>query len=103
MSATQTERAAWQRRATDTLHTILREHPHLPAIAWTIATAGCALTARVTIAGDIARNEAAFTAWATALHLSERRTQDGLFIRLSAHGQLDGTRINLSAITPNDR
>lgn len=101
MRATQTQRAAWQRRAAHTLTTILREHPHLPVAAWAIASAGCTLTARVSALDDSRHSEQVFTAWATALDLTERRTQcpDGIFIRLWAHGLLDGTQINLSATT----
>lgn len=104
MSATQAEQAAWQRRAAHTLTTILREHPHLPVIAWTITPAGAALTARVTTPGDPHHSQRIFTAWATTLHLTERRTRHpgDIFTRLSAHGHLDGTRINLSATTSND-
>jgi hypothetical protein len=101
---TEIQRAAWQRRAAHTLTTILHEHPHLPAIAWTIAPVGCALTARVSTCGDPGRSEQVFTAWRTALDLTEHRAHypDGIFIRLWAHGHLDGTRINLSATTSND-
>ena len=104
MRASEAQRAAWQRRAAHTLATILREHPHLPVVAWTVAAAGSALTARVTTPDDPYRSEQAFTAWRTALHLTERRTRhpDGTFTRLWAHGQLDGTRINLSATTSFD-
>jgi hypothetical protein len=101
VSAPLADRAAWQRRAAHTLAMILREHSHLPVIAWIIAPAGSALTARVSTCDDPGRSEQIFTAWRTALDLPERRTRypDGIFIRLWAHGHLDGTRINLSATT----
>jgi hypothetical protein len=104
VSATQTGRAAWQLRAALTLTTILREHPHLPVIAWTITPAGAALTARVTTPGDPHDSEQVFTAWASALDLTEHRTchPDDIITRLWAHGYLDHTRINLSAITSSD-
>lgn len=104
MNTTQTQRAAWQRRAAHTLSTILHEHPHLPAIAWSIACAGAALTAHITTPRDPHHSERVFTAWASALHLTQHRANDpdAIFIRLQAHGHLDGTRINLSATTSNE-
>lgn len=104
MSATLADRAAWQRRAAHTLTTILHEHPHLPAIVWTIASAGAALTAHITTPRHPSHSERVFTAWATALDLTEHRAHDpdGILIRLRAHGHLDGTRINLSATTSKD-
>jgi hypothetical protein len=98
VTATETQQAAWQRQAAHTLTLILREHPHLPVIAWTIASAGATLTARVTTPGH---SEQVFTAWATALDLTEGRTRhpNGAYIRLWAQGHIDGTRINLSTTT----
>lgn len=100
MMTSNTDRARWQRQAAHTLTEILRQHPRLPVIAWTITPVG--ICAHVSVPADPRRTEQVFTAWRTALHLPEQRhphPEGTGHVHLHARGQFNGIRVSLTATT----
>ena len=68
---TQVEQWLWQRRAAGELAAILAAHRDLPAIAWTIAPAGCTLAGKVNAAAPAGQVRAVFASWRAALGLHD--------------------------------
>ncbi len=68
---TQGERARWQRQAAAELGQILRAHPGLPCISWTVGPSGPVLAGQVSGLAPAAQVREAFTAWRLALALEE--------------------------------
>jgi hypothetical protein len=69
--STQVEQWLWQRRAVGELAGILAVHRDLPAIAWTIAPAGCTLAGHVNALASAGQVRATFAGWSAALGLQE--------------------------------
>jgi hypothetical protein len=68
---TQAERSRWQRRAATELASILRMHPDLPILAWTVGSAGSILLGRLVAPVTAPEARARFDTWQTALGLAE--------------------------------
>jgi hypothetical protein len=68
----QVEQWLWQRRAAGELTAILAAHRDLPAIAWTVAPAGCTLAGHINGLASAGQVRATFTGWRAALGLGER-------------------------------
>jgi hypothetical protein len=69
----QAEQAAWQRRATAELATILDAHADLPLITWTVGPAGSVLVGQVSGLASSAPVREVFTAWRKGLVLEDER------------------------------
>jgi hypothetical protein len=102
-AATPADRARWQRQSAHTLPTILDTHRHLPVLVWTVTAAGISARVLVTDAMHSALDQ--FTAWTTALGLNPRRhdTPDRNRTYLHARGDIDRTRITITAIIDRTR
>jgi hypothetical protein len=70
-SNAQVEQWLWQRRAVGELAAILAVHRDLPAIAWTVAPAGCTLAGHVNTLASAGQVRATFARWSQALGLDE--------------------------------
>jgi len=68
---TPVEQRLWQRRAVGELTAILAAHQDLPAIAWTVAPAGCTLAGQVNAAAPAGQVRATFAGWRAALGLHD--------------------------------
>ena len=93
-------RARWQRRAAAELASILRDHGNLPAIDWTLTSAGSALTGHVNGLAPAARVREAFETWRAALALDQdySRTTAGVATTwLHAAAVRNHLRVSLTA------
>ena len=101
---TQGERACWQRQAAAELGEILRAHPGLPCISWTVGPAGPVLAGHVNGLAPAARVREAFTAWRAVLALEGYREQPGgggtMFLHAAA-GR-GGVKVRLTATVFTD-
>ena len=68
---TQVEQWLWQRRAIEELAAMLAAHRDLPAIAWTVAPAGCTLAGQVNGLAPAGQVRATFAGWRAALGLHD--------------------------------
>lgn len=95
----QADRARWQRQAAAELAAILDAHPGLPAIAWTVGTAGCVLVGRVIGLAPAGGVRDVFDAWRAALALAEYREHQlgGGAAWLHAAARHDLVRVRLTA------
>jgi hypothetical protein len=99
----QGERAAGQRRAARELAAILDTHPHLPAIAWTVATAGSMLAGQVNGQVPAGQVRQAFEAWQAALMLADdSELASGPALYLRARGRRHRVQIALAATVFDD-
>jgi hypothetical protein len=102
---TQVEQWLWQRRATAELATILAAHRDLPAIAWTVAPAGCTLAGQVSGLASSGQVRATFAGWRAALGLreivGEHAGGDGT-ICLQAMADRQQVRVRLTATVFDD-
>jgi hypothetical protein len=98
----QVEQWLWQRRAAAELVAILKAHPDLPSIAWTVGPTGCGLTGQVTAAGASAVG-AMFHGWRAGLGLGEYTQTTGQGIcYLQAAQRRDRIRVMLTATVHDD-
>ena len=102
-ATTPADRARRQRRCAHTLATILDTHPNLPVLVWTVTAAG--VSARVLVVDAMHAALDQFTAWTTALGLHPRRYDTPSLDRsyLHARGDIDGTRITITAVIDRTR
>lgn len=97
---TQGEQWLWQRRAAAQLTAILEAHQELPAIAWTVAPAGCMLAGHVDALAPSGQARATFASWRAALGLdSEVREHldSGGTVYLHAMAERHRVRVRLTA------
>lgn len=90
----------WQRRAAAELTAILAAHQELPAIAWTVASAGCTLAGQVNALAPSGQVRATFASWRAALGLdSEVREHlsSGGTVYLHAMAERRRVRVRLTA------
>jgi hypothetical protein len=101
---TQGERARWQRQAAAELGEILRAHPGLPCISWTVGPAGAVLAGPVNGLAPAAQVREAFTAWRLALALQEHpaRQLSGGAARLHAAARRGLVKVRLTATVFGD-
>ncbi|HEX2809700.1 MAG TPA: hypothetical protein VHN80_26345, partial [Kineosporiaceae bacterium] len=71
---TPVEQWLWQRRAAGELVAILAAHRDLPAVAWTVAAAGCTVAGQVNAAAAAGQVRATFAGWRAALGLPNPRS-----------------------------
>jgi hypothetical protein len=103
--STQAEQRLWQQRAAAELTTILAAHQDLPAIAWTVAPAGCVLTGHVNGLAAAGQVRATFTGWRSALGLGGgpgERVGDAGTVRLQATACRRQVRVRLTATVFDD-
>jgi hypothetical protein len=90
----QLEQWLWQRRAAGELAAILAVHRDLPAIAWTVAPAGCTLAGQVNSLAPAAQVRATFGSWRAALGLQEHAGDGGsVFLQAAAARNRVGVRL----------
>jgi hypothetical protein len=99
-----TEQAIWQRRASAELVRILQSHRDLPAIVWTVGSAGAVLIGTVTGPAPAGHIRATFHAWRIALAVAEASEFDmgGGSSSLRAELKRDGVRVLLAATVLDD-
>lgn len=100
----QREQWLWQRRAAGELAAILATHRDLPAIAWTVAPAGCLLVGQVNALASAMQIRATFDGWREALGLQAGagESRDGWPVRLHAVARQDRVRVRLTAAVFDD-
>ena len=102
---TQVEQWLWQRRAVGELTAILAAHRDLPAIAWTVASAGCTLAGQINGRTSAEQVRETFAGWRAALGL-----HDGVgeyvggagMVYLQAMADLNRVRVRLTATVFDD-
>jgi hypothetical protein len=102
---TPVEQWLWQRRAAGELVAILAAHRDLPAVAWTVAAAGCTVAGQVNAAAAAGQVRATFAGWRAALGL-----HDGVgeyvggagTVYLYAMGDRNRVRVRLTATVFDD-
>jgi hypothetical protein len=101
---TQGERARWQRHAAAELGGILRAHPGLPCISWTVGPSGSVLVGQVSGLVPAAQVREAFTAWRLALALEEDQGQQlsGGAVWLHAAARRGLVKVRLTATVFGD-
>jgi hypothetical protein len=101
----QVEQGLWQRRAAAELTAILAAHRDLPAIAWTVAPAGCTVAGQVNGLAPAGQVRATFASWRAALGLQEAVWQcaaGGGTAYLQAMADRHRVRIRLTATVFDD-
>jgi len=102
---TQVEQWLWQRRAAGELAAILAAHRDLPAIAWTVAPAGCTLAGHVNTLVSAGQVRATFARWSQALGLDETvgdHAGGGGSVYLQAMADRNRVRVRLTATVVDD-
>ncbi|HEX2805045.1 MAG TPA: hypothetical protein VHN80_02600 [Kineosporiaceae bacterium] len=101
----QTEQWLWQRRAVGELAAILALHRDLPAIAWTVTSAGCTLAGHVNTLVSAGQVRATFARWSQALDLDEtagEHAAGGGTVYLQATADRHQVRVRLAATVFDD-
>jgi hypothetical protein len=102
---TPVEQWLWQRRAVGELTAILAAHRDLPAIAWTVAPAGCTLAGHVNTLVSAGQVRATFAGWSQALGLDETAGEHaggGGTVYLQAMADRHQVRVRLTATVVDD-
>jgi hypothetical protein len=103
---TQVEQWLWQRRAVGELAAILTAHRDLPAIAWTVTSAGCTLAGHVNALASAGQVRATYASWSEALGLDEtageRAGGGGGPVYLQAMADRHQVRVRLAATVFDD-
>jgi hypothetical protein len=97
---TRGEQGLWQRRAAAQLTAILAAHQNLPAIAWTVAAAGCTLAGHVDTLAPSGQARATFAGWRAALGLDgevREHLDSGGTAHLHAMAERHRVRVRLTA------
>ena len=95
---TQADRSGWQQRAAAELAAILKAHPDLPVIAWTVTASGGALSGQVLV--PAAGRRGLFGQWRQALGLDEATETPcagGTAVYLHARGVRGGVTVSITA------
>jgi hypothetical protein len=102
---TRVEQWLWQRRAVGELAAILAAHRDLPAIAWTVTSAGCTLAGQVNAAAPAGQVRAVFASWRAALGLHDgvgEHVGGAGTVYLSALADRNRVRVRLTATVFDD-
>jgi hypothetical protein len=102
---TPVEQWLWQRRAAGELVAILAAHRDLPAIAWTVAAAGCTVAGQVNAAAAAGQVRATFASWRAALGLHDgvgEYAGGGGSVYLYAMADRNRVRVRLTATVFDD-
>jgi hypothetical protein len=103
VAITQAERSRWQRHAAAELTAILRMHPDLPILAWTVGSAGSVLHGRVVSPLCALEERACFDTWMTALGLQESScVSSGGTVHLRARARRNQVSVLLTATVFTD-
>ena len=95
---TQADRSRWQQKAAAELAAILKAHPDLPVIAWTVTASGGALSGQVL--APAAGRRGLFAEWRQALGLdnaTETPSGTGTPVYLHARGARGGVAVSVTA------
>jgi hypothetical protein len=94
----QADRARWQQRASAELAAILKAHPDIPVIAWTVTASGGALSGQVLAPAEDRRE--LFGQWRQVLRLdevTETASGTGTPVYLHARGVRGGVAVSVTA------
>ena len=100
---TQADRTRWQLKAAAELAAILKAHPDIPVIAWTVTASGGALSGQVLAPAGGRRG--LFTEWRQALGLDEvtqTPSGTGTPVYLHARGVRGGVAVSVTATVFDD-
>ena len=95
---TQADRTRWQLKAASELAAILKAHPDIPVIAWTVTVSGGALSGQVLAPAGGRRG--LFAEWRQALGLdevTETASGTGTPVYLHARGVRGGVAVSVTA------